>query len=146
MITYRELAASDYPDLGRYYAETFNTPPWDETWTAYDAEARLRQLMDCYKPYGLLALLDGELAGMIIGGEEQDSTGRLFNIKEFFVRNDLRHHGIGSQLFTELENRMRARGIDILFFFTLADEDTQRFYARLGVERLDTMAMMMKKL
>lgn len=83
MITYRELAASDYPDLGRYYAETFNTPPWDETWTAYDAEARLRQLMDCYKPYGLLALLDGELAGMIIGGEEQDSTGRLFNIKEF---------------------------------------------------------------
>lgn len=146
MITYRELLESDYALLGHDYAETFNTSPWDENWTAGRAETRLRQLMDCYGSYGLLALLDGAVAGMIIGAEEQDATGRLFYIKEFYVRNDLRGHGLGSQLFSELEQRMRARGIDILFFFTLADEDTQRFYARLGVTKLDSMVMMMKAL
>ncbi len=141
---YREITAVDTQELARIFAEAFNSEPWFEKWTQKTAERRIGHYINNEGFFGLAAIEDGKIIGMVIGEEEQYFDGIVCVIKEFCVRKAFRGKGIGTELLHEYEKREVARGIrSISLDTTVEDED---FYARRGYLRSEDMILMGKEL
>jgi ribosomal protein S18 acetylase RimI-like enzyme len=85
----------------------------------------------------LLAELDGELIGSVLGGFD----GRRGMMYHLAVANPFRQQGVASMLVDELERRLRAKGCIRYYLLVTTDNDTAiRFYERRGWERMDLYA------
>lgn len=136
---YREIVPADRAELAKVYAGAFNTEPWFEKWSAETAEKRLSAMMGNSGFFGLAAVVDGEIVGMIMGDEKQYYDGVTFTVNEFCVKNELRGRGIGTALFKEFEKRIKGRGIRALELCTVSEDEA--FYKRLGFGTCATIMM-----
>ncbi len=143
---FEEITLSDLEELAAMYVESFNAPPWNDEWTMDSACKRIQQMVNCEDFYGLKAYQEDILCGMIFGNEEQFFDGIMFNIKEFCVRTDLQKCGLGSQILSEFENRLRKKGIKEIMLFTSRGNGTEEFYHKRGLQSYDSMVMMGKQL
>lgn len=146
MLEYREMTLSDLPALAEMYVDAFNAAPWNDEWTAETAGKRLRQMMNTEDSFGLCAYENGELAGMVLGADEQFYNGVMFDVKEFCVRSALRGKGLGSAIFAELEARLKARGVGEIILYTASGDSTKCFYQSRGMSVCDGMIMMNKRI
>ena len=66
---------------GQIYAEAFSGEPWNDPWKAEDAVIHVRELLESKQAYGLEYLVDGEVAGFILGTSiescEASQTGQF---------------------------------------------------------------------
>jgi len=143
-LRFEEIDETKISELAQMYVETFNSPPWNDKWTIETASKRIKQMINCEDSYGLIAYDGVELCGMILGSEEQFYDGKMFNLKEFCVRNERRNQGLGTEIYTEFENRLKEKNIDKIVLFTLKDEGTEIFYSKRGFYNQSKMIMMMK--
>ena len=143
---FKEITLSDIKALSYMYMETFNSPPWNDHWTFETASKRLSQTLKCEDSYGILALEDEEICGMILGVEEQFFNGIMFNIREFCVKNELRTKVFGSKILNEFEGRLKDKGISEIILFTSRDDGTEGFYNKRGLQSYNGMVMMGKEL
>jgi ribosomal protein S18 acetylase RimI-like enzyme len=91
----------------------------------------------------LVAESDGRIIGTIIGGFD----GRRGLIYHLAVEADFRHHGIGSLLMNEVEDRLKAKGCIKCYLMVVADnENAIRFYERRDWERMVTIYTYSKEL
>lgn len=88
---FSELTQDRLPEVTGLFIEAFNAPPWNDNWTKETAEKRLKQQFSSPDDYGLICEIDGQIACMVIGKEEQYCDDRHFMIQEFCTRVDL--HG-----------------------------------------------------
>ena len=145
-LRFREMTRADLPALTALYVETFNVAPWKDEWTEETALLRLERMLGDGGAYGLCAELDGVLCGGVLGVEEIHYRGPVFTVREFWVRNSLRGHGVGAKLFAELEDRLRDRGVCILSLLTLRGAATEHFYEKQGMKTNGAMVFMEKQL
>lgn len=145
-LRFREMTREDLPALTALYVETFNVAPWKDEWTEETALLRLERMLGDGGAYGLCAELNGVLCGGILGLEEIHYRGPVFIVREFWVRNSLRGHGVGAKLFGELENRLRDRGVCHLSLLTLRGASTEHFYEKQGMKTDSGMVFMEKHL
>jgi aminoglycoside 6'-N-acetyltransferase I len=143
---FEEITLSDINEISKMYADTFNSPPWNDEWSIETASKRLKQMINCEDFYGIIAYEDDVLCGMILGSEEQFYDGIMFNIKEFCVKNELRNKGIGTKILTEFEKRLKDKGVTEIILFTSRDDGTEGFYLRRGLKAYNGMVMMGKEL
>ena len=80
---YRELNETHLKDMATLFVKAFNTYPWNEEWTEEIAYKRLAQMINCDGFYGMVAIKDSQIVGMIFGRQEQYYNGVIFEIKEF---------------------------------------------------------------
>lgn len=146
MLEYREISLSNFKSLVPMYIETFNSHPWNDEWTIETATKRLQQIINVEDFYGLSAYKDTELCGMILGSKEQFYDGIMFNIKEFCIRNGLRGQGLGSEIFKEFQDRLKAQGVKEIILFTSRGDFTEHFYEKQGLESYDGLVFMGKEL
>ncbi len=52
---------------GAIYAAAFSGEPWNDNWSVEDATIHVRELLECQQHYGLECVVDGEVAGFILG-------------------------------------------------------------------------------
>lgn len=143
---YEEITLDHLEQLAALYIETFNAPPWNDRWTKETAEKRLHQMICTEDSFGLCAYENSALCGAILGCMEQFYDGQMFNIKEFWVKNDLRRKGIGSRIFAEFERRLRERGIGSIILFTIKGDQTEHFYHKQQMKSNPNMVFMEKQL
>lgn len=141
---FEEINETKIDEVAQMYVETFNAPPWNEKWTIETASKRIKQMINCEDAYGLIAYDREQLCGMILGSEEQFYDGKLFNLKEFCVRNERRNQGLGTEIYAEFEKPLKEKDIDKIFLFTLKNEKTETFYAKRGFYHHSKMIMMGK--
>lgn len=107
---------------------------------------RLTQQISSPYDYGIIGELDGKIAGMILGNEEQYDHEIHFTVKEFCTSVDCRGQGIGRKMMSELEKRLKERGVDKIFLTTIQGEGTVGVYQKLGYDISVDMVMMEKKI
>ena len=129
---YREIVPADCAELAKIYADAFNAEPWFEKWSVKTAGKRLSVMIGNGGFFGLAAVLDGEIAGMIMGDEKQYYDGVVFTVNEFCVKNELRGKGIVTALFGEFERRIKAKGIRAIELCTIPEDEA--FSKKLGFE------------
>ena len=75
----------------------------------------------------LVAEIDGEIAGTVIGGYD----GRRGLIYHLAVRRDVRQQGVGGSLLNEVEERLRAKGcLRCYLLITSDNHDAAEFYEK----------------
>ena len=146
MLEYKNISLDDLNDLAEIYVETFNSEPWNDKWTIDTASKRLHQMINVEDFCGILARKNDILCGMILGSKEQFFDGMMLNIKEFCVKNGMRGHGIGSEIYKEFEIRMKTEGIKEIILFTSKGDFTEHFYHKQGLESYSGLTFMGKKL
>jgi len=70
----------------------------------------------------------------------------MFNIKEFCVKNGMRGHRIGSEIYKEFEIRMKAASIKEIILFTSKGDFIEHFYHNQGLESYSGLTFMGKHL
>ncbi|MDV0446106.1 Acetyltransferase YpeA [Methanimicrococcus sp. At1] len=143
---FSEFTQDRIPDLTEMFIHAFNTPPWSDNWTHESVSKRLHQQTSSPYDYGLICEIDGNVAGLIIGNEEQYCDEIHFTIKEFCTGIDFRGRGLGRKMMSELEKRLKERGIDKIFLTTIQGEGTVGVYRKLGYGISGDMVMMEKEI
>ena len=77
---------------------------------------------------------------------EQFYNGSMFNIREFWVKNDMRGQGVETDIFGEFEKRLKRKGVNEIILFTLKGDYTERFYRSQNMVTNDAMVFMRKQL
>lgn len=143
---YREIKEEHIKEMSKLFAETFNSPPWNDMWTEDTAYKRLHRFYNTEGFYGLCAYTDDKMCAMILGGMEQYYDGTVFNIKEFAVANSQRGKGIGSALYGELEKRLEEKNVVRIVLLTIRGELTEGFYNKMGFDRSRETIVMEKEI
>ncbi len=74
--------------LQRYaeiYAEAFSGEPWNDAWTVEDAFVHVSEILESKQSYGLEYMVDGKVAGFILGTSMLFHNGRTFEINDLAV-------------------------------------------------------------
>ncbi len=143
---YEEIVLQHLEELAALYVETFNAEPWNDEWTIDTAKKRLQQIINTEDSYGLCIYQNSLMCGAILGNMEQFYSGIMFNIKEFWIKNGMRGNGIGTQLFQELENRLKDKDVNEIILFTSKGDFTEHFYHKQNMKSNSDMVFMTKQL
>lgn len=143
---YKEVTLDSLDELAHLYVETFNAEPWNDEWTISTAAKRLHQMINTEDSYGLCVYQNGVICGAIIGRMEQFYNGIMFNIEEFWVKNDMRGCGIGTQMFSEFEKRLKEKQVNEIILFTSKGDLTEHFYHKQNMKTNPNIIIMEKQL
>jgi aminoglycoside 6'-N-acetyltransferase I len=132
MVTVRDYQLGDLDACVALYIRVFGEPPWEEQWDPADARAHLEQILGTPGALGLVALDDGQIAGVLLGVEKRTSTGAAFVVDDIFVEGAKQRHHVGSELMTTLKERLKARGAHTIGLFTSWTAPAAVFYRKQG--------------
>lgn len=111
---------------------TFNTPPWNESWSVQDAQQRLGDFLDTPRSVGVCLAepdsADNQLIGFALGHLERSSTGDHFLLQEMCVRPDRQRQGHGTTLIRALEQRIPE--VTHWYLLTTHNSAAANFYQR----------------
>lgn len=145
-LEFKDAKLNDLNNMIDMYIETFNSEPWNDKWTKETAYRRLHAMINVEDFYGLCAYKDNQICGVIIGCKEEFYDRTIFNLREFFVNNSLRGHGIGTRMIGELDKRLKAQGVKEITLYTIRNIMTEGFYKKCGFTTYDSMVVMGKNL
>lgn len=145
-LRYQEITESHLDELAQLYVDTFNAAPWNDEWTFETARKRLQQLLHSEDSFGLCVYQGGQLCGAVLGVLEQYFDGPMYNLHEYWVKNEMRGKGIGSKLFAETEKRLLERGVKNIILFTAKGDATEHFYHKQGMGTDPDMVFMSKRI
>lgn len=145
-LRYEEIKESHLDELALLYVETFNAAPWNDEWTFETARKRLQWMIQTEVSFGLCVYLDGKMCGAVLGATEQFYDGLMFEVKEYWVKNEMRGKGIGSKLFAEMEQCLRDRGVKNMILITARGDATEHFYHKQGMVTDPDMVFMTKRI
>ena len=145
-LRYQEITEAHLDELAQLYMDTFNAAPWNDEWTFETARKRLQQLLHSEDSFGLCVYQGGQLCGAVLGVLEQYFDGPMYNLHEYWVKNEMRGKGIGSKLFAETEKRLLERGVKNIILITAKGDATEHFYHKQGMGTDPDMVFMSKRI
>lgn len=131
---------------GEIYAAAFSGEPWNDPWDPKDAEIHVRELLDSKQSYGLEYVLDGKVAGFILGTSMIFHYGRVFEINDLAVDPACQGRGIAKTLLERCLSEMKKRGMAGVNLITEAEGFLPGFYEKYGFSREDRVILMGKEL
>ncbi|WP_425490017.1 GNAT family N-acetyltransferase [Nocardioides perillae] len=127
------LDAESLGDCVSLYVDTFNAPPWDESWTTDDASLRLNDFLATPRSTGLClwgADRGGDLQGFVLGHLERSGADDHFLIQEMCVRRTLQRQGYGTRLLKALAEALPT--VNHWYLLTARDSEASAFYEKNG--------------
>ncbi len=131
---------------GEIYAAAFSCEPWNDHWTVADATIHVRELLECKQSYGLEYLVDGKVAGFILGTSMLFSYGRTFELNDLAVAPEFQHQGIGKELLERCLKDLKDQGIKAVHLITACEGTLPAFYERYGFGRENFVMLMGREL
>lgn len=137
------LTPPDLPRCAALYTETFNAPPWNESWRPGDAAQRLTDFLATPRAHGVLSTDPrGELLGFALGHLERSGSEDHFLLQELCVHRDQHRRGHGTALLEALAARLP--GVRNWYLLTARDGDAAAFYERNGFRQAGRMAVFVR--
>jgi GNAT superfamily N-acetyltransferase len=124
-------------------AASYAEAPWQEHWLPERAQRRVRGILSNYQAMGLCAEAEGRILGGLLGFVDPYAEEDFFYVSELFVIPEKKRCGVGKALLAELENRLRAQGIQVLQLMSI--EPNEAFYAKCGLEK-DSVRVLRKRI
>ena len=118
---------------GEIYAAAFSGEPWNDHWSVEDATVHVGEILDSKQSYGLEYLVDGQVAGFILGASMLFHYGRTFEINDLAVSPEYQGRGIASLLLDRLVADLREQGINKVCLVAFArNEAGNAFWNQIG--------------
>lgn len=141
-LRFLSIQPEDLPACTDVYVATFNSPPWNETWTAATAASRLGAILGTPGFIGLKAVSEAGIIGFAMGYAETFDKGTDFYLKEMCVLPGSQRQGVGTDLLKKLTESLTSDGIRKIYLLTARDSAAATFYAKNGFYTSDRMVMM----
>jgi len=126
------------------YIDTFNDEPWNDNWTEISSFSRLDEIYRTPGFIGFVAIDNESVLGAVFGNLETWFEGYMYNLKEMFIKKSEKGKGLGSILFTHLEDELKKQKVTSMSLFTSKGDLTEKFYLKNGCATEDDMIMMCK--
>ncbi|MDP4146052.1 MAG: GNAT family N-acetyltransferase [Bacillota bacterium] len=126
------------------YVDVFNGEPWNDKWILETAYRRLHDFFMTPNFEGVLYMAGDKVKGAILGNYEHYDNMILYNLKEAFVSSELQGKGIGREMLSELELRVKAQGAARIILLTSKGNKTSEFYLKNGFGEFKDMVFMGK--
>lgn len=125
------LTIGSLPACVSLYVETFNAPPWNESWLVDDADRRLSDMLATPGAQGV-GLFDStdRMLGFALGHVERARQEDHFLLQEMCVRTSAQGQGYGTQLLEALSNRLR--DVRHWYLLTAHESNAAAFYLKNG--------------
>jgi aminoglycoside 6'-N-acetyltransferase I len=137
------LTSGDLAACASLYVETFNAPPWNESWRAEDATQRLGDFLATPRALGIsLSDSDDRMIGFVLGHLERSGTEDHFLLKEMCVRTSDQRQGHGTTLLDALSDRLR--GVRHWYLLTARDSNASAFYEKNGFRPAGRMSVFVR--
>ena len=143
MIMFRTVSAGDVPALAAAMSAAYFAPPWNERWSEDAAERRVRSILGNFEALGIAAEDSGRIIGGLLGFVDPYADGDFFFVSELFVIPERKRQGVGSALLSELEKRLKDRGIGVMQLISI--DDNLDFYRSCGMGK-DSVSMLFKRM
>ena len=137
-----KLTLADLEAAAKSYMETFNAPPWNDSWDMGSAYGRLKDLYETPHSLGLCIWQNGKPVCVLIGAGEQYFDGMVFRVIELWTDNDYKRQGHARALMTELCRILKAENYKRIYLLTMKDTSTLGFYQSCGFETDDNMTVL----
>lgn len=125
------------------YVDTFNAPPWNESWGADDAAQRLGDFLATPRANGVCSLnSDGAVVGFALGHLERSGGEDHFLLKEMCVRTSMQRQGHGTRLLEALAKELAH--VRHWYLLTARDSDASAFYERNGFRPAGRMGVFVR--
>ena len=127
---------------GAIYAAAFSGEPWNDDWSVKDATTHVSELLESKQHYGLECIVDGEVAGFILGTSMLFHYGRTFEINDLAVAPQHQHKGIASRLLRQCLDDLKTQGIVGFHLITAREGDLPSFYESFGFKKEERVMLM----
>lgn len=137
------LTRDSLPACASLYVETFNAPPWNESWRTEDATLRLGDFLGTPRAHGVrLSDSDDRLVGFALGHLERSGAEDHFLLKEMCVRTSEQRRGHGTELLEALADRLG--GVRNWYLLTARNSDASAFYEKNGFRPAGRMGVFVR--
>ena len=143
-----EIRPCTMEHLERYaeiYAKAFSGEPWFDPWKAEDAAVHLMEILEMRRAYGLECLVDGKVAGLILGSSMLFHYGRSFEINDMAVDPAYQRQGIARKLLERLLADLKEQGMADVNLITAREGVLPEFYEKFGFRRAEEVTLMGRK-
>lgn len=131
---------------GVIYAEAFSREPWNDPWKPEDAAVHIGELMESKTSYGLEYVINGEIAGFILGTSMLFHYSRTFEINDLAVDPAYQNRGIAKKLMERLLSDIKERGMVGVHLITAGESFLPEFYERFGFDKEKRVILMGREL
>ena len=145
-MTIQHLNFDHIKRYGEIYAAAFSGEPWNNPWTAENAMIHVKELSESKTAYGLECIIDGQIAGFILGTSILFYYGRTFEINDLAVDPAYQHRGVARQLMERILMDIKEQGMVGVHLITASEGFLQSFYERFGFSKENRVMLMGKDL
>ncbi len=127
---------------GEIYAKAFSGEPWNDPWKPEDATIHVKEILEMNQSYGLEYLIDGEVAGFILGSSMLFHYGRTFEINDLAVAPEYQRRGIAKKLMEACLAELKKQGIVGVHLITAGEGILPAFYEKYGFKKENEVILM----
>ncbi len=142
----RPITMAHLERYGEIYAKAFSGEPWNDPWKPEDAMIHVKELIESKQSYGLEYVLDGEIAGFILGTSMLFHYGRTFEINDLAVDPVYQKRGIAKKLLARCLEDIKAQGMVGANLITAGEGILPEFYEKFGFKKENEVILMGKDL
>ena len=146
MPTIRPMCKEHLERYGAIYAAAFSGEPWNDPWEPRDAVIHVGELLDSKQAYGLEYIVNGEVAGFILGSSMLFHYGRTFEINDLAVAPEHQRQGIAGRLLTHCLDDIKEQGMVGVHLITAGEGILPRFYEDFGFSKEKRVILMGREL
>ena len=114
----------------------------EDPWKAEDAVIHVKELLESRQSYGLEYVIDGEVAGFILGTSMLFHYGRTFEINDLAVAPEYQRRGIGAKLLEKCIADVKPQGMAGIHLITAGDGILPAFYEKYGFTKENEVILM----
>jgi len=143
----KRFMPNDFDKALAIFMDLFTQPPWSYDWmTKEKASVYLHDML--YSPNARAYAYEegGHLCGACFGSVGDCSVIPIFEIQEIFIRPELQHRGLGSQMLSLIEEDLRVDGIGAVRLSTIRGIPAYDYYRKNGYEVVRGAVAMTKAL
>ena len=138
----QEISNDNIRSYGEIYANAFSGEPWNDNWTVDNAIIHISEIMASKQSYGLEYVVDGKVAGFLLGSSMLFHWGRMFEINDLAVHPDYQGRGIATKLLNVCLEEMKLRGIKGVNLITQGEGFLPEFYEKHGFKKEKEVILM----
>ena len=127
---------------GEIYDAAFSGEPWNDPWKMEDAITHVKELIESKQSYGLECVIDGEVAGFILGTSMLFHYGRTFEINDLAVNPAFQRRGIAKRLLEQCLVDLKEQGIVGVHLITAREGILPAFYEKYGFKKEKEVILM----
>lgn len=136
------IVPSHLREYGRIYAAAFSGEPWNDRWKEENATVHVKELLESPQHYGLECVVDGAVAGFLLGTSMLFHYGRTFEINDVAVDPRYQGQGIASLLMDKAMDDLKRMDIVGVHLITASDGWLKDFYAKYGFQKEERVMLM----